>query len=182
MAAVPNSIGISGGIAPFDENDTYSTHYSKFGLGGYRAVDLFTDLASIPLSRLGDGEPLVYVKELKLWYFYLDDAWVIAPFSSNQIAYKTLEANLTLTSGDNAILHLDPNGAPRNVYFFDSPLREYKILNVDGEFALNLMDGEDTIALELSNASGVLEATVGYSNNVLRVSIVPGNYILSGGL
>lgn len=181
MSAIPNTIGLTGGIAPLDSTDTFATHYSDYGKGGYRAVELYSDLANISSDRLGDGEPLVYVKELKLWYFYLDDEWVIAPFLSNQVSYKLLEGNLTLSPSDYSILHLDPNASSRNIYFSEVPLREYKILNLDGDYALNIMDGV-SVVLELSNASGVLEATVSSSNNILWVSIVPGNYILSGGV
>lgn len=80
MAAVPNSVRISGPIAPFDAGDNYATHISKYGVGGYYAVPTFEDLALIPASRLGDGEPLVYVKALAKFYMYLDAAWVEVAF------------------------------------------------------------------------------------------------------
>jgi hypothetical protein len=38
MAQIPNSIPLGGPIAPTDDQDSYATHFAKYGQGGWRAV------------------------------------------------------------------------------------------------------------------------------------------------
>ena len=42
---------IAGPIVPFDDADTYGTHYAKFGIGGYTSVEKYNNLNEIPPER-----------------------------------------------------------------------------------------------------------------------------------
>jgi len=53
---------IASGIVPFTDQDTYPTHYSQFGKGGYRTVKTLEERDNISQDRLEEGM-LVYVIE-----------------------------------------------------------------------------------------------------------------------
>ena len=55
---------IASGIVPFTDQDTYPTHYSQFGKGGYRTVKTLEERDNISQDRLEEGM-LVYVIENK---------------------------------------------------------------------------------------------------------------------
>src|SRR5574344_1090360 len=55
-----NGTNISAPIVPFTDSDIYATHEAKYGKGGYRTVENFSDLALIPEARLEEGM-FVYV-------------------------------------------------------------------------------------------------------------------------
>lgn len=55
MSQIPNSIGISAPIAPFDSEDIYPTHFAKYGKGGYFSVNTLDELNSYPAERLEEG-------------------------------------------------------------------------------------------------------------------------------
>jgi hypothetical protein len=82
MANIPNSIGLTGPIAPLDDRDTYPTHFSQYGAGGLLAVDTVESLSSLSALRLGNGEPLVYVRATGEWWQYINNSWVLATFNS----------------------------------------------------------------------------------------------------
>jgi hypothetical protein len=98
MARVPNSIGITGPIAPIDEADRYPTHFSQYGFGGYYAVATYSDLANISTSRLGNGEPLVYVIDENRFYLWVNAAWVLISASGTCCEIVGTEAD-----GDNIV-------------------------------------------------------------------------------
>lgn len=52
MSKIENSINILGTIAPLNTEDTYPTHWAKYGKGGYVSVPNKED---IPVSRLENG-------------------------------------------------------------------------------------------------------------------------------
>lgn len=79
MAKVPNSIGITGPVAPLDAADLYPTHFSRYGVGGYRAVETVADLDDIPVSYLASGEPLVLIRSTLQLYIYLNEQWQELP-------------------------------------------------------------------------------------------------------
>lgn len=64
-----NLIGtnIAAPIVPHTTNDTYPTHDSIYGKGGYREVATIQELYNIPPARRSDGM-LVYVQENKTIY------------------------------------------------------------------------------------------------------------------
>jgi hypothetical protein len=52
MSKIENSINLLGTIAPINTEDTYPTHWAKYGKGGYVSVPIKED---IPSDRLEDG-------------------------------------------------------------------------------------------------------------------------------
>lgn len=62
---------IVGAITPFTTDDTYPTHYAKYGHGGYRTVGTIDEMNSIPEARCENGM-LVYVTEEDKIYKYND--------------------------------------------------------------------------------------------------------------
>lgn len=65
-------------IVPGTENDTYPTHDSLYGHGGYKEVATIAERDAIPIERLKDGT-VVYVSANKTEYRYQGDKWVIKP-------------------------------------------------------------------------------------------------------
>lgn len=82
MALIPNSVPLTGPVSPLDDRDTYGSHTSKYGIGGFYSVELYSDLASIPEARLLEGEPLIYVRSIGFWYLYVNGEWLLADFSN----------------------------------------------------------------------------------------------------
>lgn len=66
---------IAQSIVPFTSIDEYPTHQAEFGKGGFRSVELFSDLATIPMQRREEGM-LVYCIENKYAYQWLNGDWV----------------------------------------------------------------------------------------------------------
>jgi len=85
-------------IVPFSTEDTYPTHDSEFGKGGWREVNTETDLLGIPVDRLRDGAA-AWVKDVELIYIYSDGSWsVLTEFSAaieanEQATEKLVELN-----------------------------------------------------------------------------------------
>lgn len=63
---------IAAKIVPFTEDDTYSTHDSLYGLGGYKEVSTIADRDAIPAQRLKYGT-VVYVARENAEYRYKGD-------------------------------------------------------------------------------------------------------------
>lgn len=63
---------VSATIKPFTTADNFPTHEAQYGKGGYRTVNLESDLTSISLERLEEGM-LVYVKNNRKIYKYIGD-------------------------------------------------------------------------------------------------------------
>lgn len=82
MAIIPNTVPLTGPIAPLDDRDIYGTHTAKYGVGGFYSVATHEDLATIPSYRLLDGEPLVFVRSTGYWYLYRNNDWILADFSN----------------------------------------------------------------------------------------------------
>ena len=62
MAVIPNSVRVTGLIAPSDDTDVYPSHDSTYGKGGYREVADIPALAAIPSDRQRVGM-LVWVAD-----------------------------------------------------------------------------------------------------------------------
>lgn len=81
MAAIPNSVPLTGPIAPIDDTDTYPTWFAKYGKGGFRSVATYNDLLAIPSLHLETGM-LVKVTGTGDYYTYNGSAWVIEEFNA----------------------------------------------------------------------------------------------------
>ena len=64
-----SGVNVAGGITPYTAEDTYPSHYAKYGHGGYRTVESETELNSIPDERKEEGM-VVYVSDEKISYKY----------------------------------------------------------------------------------------------------------------
>lgn len=62
MAQIPDSVRVTGLIAPSDDTDTYPSHHAKWGRGGHRTVDNLTERNLISNDRREEGM-LCYVKD-----------------------------------------------------------------------------------------------------------------------
>ena len=76
---IKNTIKLSAPISPYDTDDTYPTHFPKFGMGGYRSVEMIEDRDSIPEERRELGM-VVYVEATQKVYTLRDginnDDWI----------------------------------------------------------------------------------------------------------
>lgn len=66
---------IAAPIVPFTSEDTYPTHDSLYGKGGFKTVSTMLDRDSIPLKRLS-SPTLCYVKETELFYEWDGTSWI----------------------------------------------------------------------------------------------------------
>lgn len=103
MAKIPGSVKVGGFIAPTDSADTYPTHDSRYGIGGYREVDVLTDLDSIPQQRRRAGM-LVYVAETNSHFKLHTDnvswhAFELPAASGSTITVNTAETNKLVFNG-----------------------------------------------------------------------------------
>ena len=60
---IPNTISLTGPIAPTSLNDVYPTHFSIFGKGGHREVDTLQDRNRIPEERRSLGMTVYVISE-----------------------------------------------------------------------------------------------------------------------
>ena len=75
---------LSAPITPFTDQDTFPTHYAKYGKGGYRTVQNIGERNSIPEDRLEEGM-LVWVivdPSGKHLYQLQNNTWVLPDFSA----------------------------------------------------------------------------------------------------
>jgi hypothetical protein len=62
MANIPGTIPLGGAIAPQAELDTYSTHFTKYGNGGWRSVSSIAERDAITPERREEGM-VVYIRQ-----------------------------------------------------------------------------------------------------------------------
>lgn len=66
---------LSAGIAPFTTEDTYPTHYSEYGKGGWHEVNTIADRDNIPEARRANGMAVSVVENNKV-YIYSKPNWI----------------------------------------------------------------------------------------------------------
>lgn len=89
---------IIGAITPFTTDDTYPTHYAKYGHGGYRTVETIEKMNSIPTARREDGM-LVYVKAEDKIYKYNGTDFSVLDLGGSHMLPAEVYATLRLSSG-----------------------------------------------------------------------------------
>ena len=62
-----NGTNLSAAVVPFTTEDTYATHYAKYGNGGWKSVENYEDLDTITNDRLEKGMA-VYVNSQSKTY------------------------------------------------------------------------------------------------------------------
>jgi hypothetical protein len=77
---------IASGIVPFTSEDSFPTHYSEYGKGGWRETETLEEMSNIPLPRRKIGMA-VYVSETDKIYILkggiTNECWVT--FESTQV-------------------------------------------------------------------------------------------------
>lgn len=72
--SVLKGTNVASTIVPFTTEDTYATHDSLYGKGGYKEVATEQERDAIPETRLKEGTK-VYVQDVKKEYRYLNGEW-----------------------------------------------------------------------------------------------------------
>lgn len=67
MAQIPDSVRVTGLIAPSDDTDNYPSHHAKWGKGGLRSVADLTERNNISTDRREEGM-VVFVQSSSLMY------------------------------------------------------------------------------------------------------------------
>ena len=65
---------LAAGIAPFTTEDSYATHYAKYGKGGWHSVSTIAERDAIPVQRREEGMA-VYVTSEKNLYILRNGSW-----------------------------------------------------------------------------------------------------------
>ncbi len=81
MPAIPDSVTVTGFVAPTDSADTFPSHTEEWGRGGYRTVADITERNGIPAGRRKEGMKVFVVSngtEYTLGSGLLDADWVVS--------------------------------------------------------------------------------------------------------
>ena len=79
MTNIPGT-NVAAPIAPFTTDDSYPSHDSQYGIGGWREVSLLTDRDSIPTSRRRQGMAVYVAEDSKVYYLptgITNSDWVV---------------------------------------------------------------------------------------------------------
>jgi len=74
MTNIPGT-NVSAPIVPQTSADTYPTHDSRWGRGGWKAASTIADRDAIPLERLEDGA-IVYVVATRTSFVWVGGSWI----------------------------------------------------------------------------------------------------------
>lgn len=80
MPPIPNTVQVTGPVAPTKESDEYPTHYDYYGSGGYRSVQTITDRNNISHDRRREGMLCRVINESNVYVLDggIDDVnWVL---------------------------------------------------------------------------------------------------------
>lgn len=146
---------IAAPVVPFTTDDIYATHEAQYGKGGYRTVDLLSELNEIKEARKEEGM-LVYVKEdKKIYRLDSDSTWkeLKTGGSSDYIAGKNIKitdnvisALETITVNGDGYVNIDGNGI--KITFKDQEtLQEWSSILVDYDIILT-SEGDINITTE----------------------------------
>jgi hypothetical protein len=113
---MPSGIKVSSPIIPFSDGDSYPTHYSRFGAGGFTSVNSVIDRNSISFYRQETGM-LVYVINDKSFYTLLSESenlsssnWEETRFEKNIVyALNGLTGNTQIQAIGDAITYNSGN-------------------------------------------------------------------------
>jgi hypothetical protein len=114
MAVIPGTIRLTGAVAPNDSEDTYPTHFPKYGKGGYYSVGTIAERNAISPERLETGLLVYVVAEDKI-YLYKNNSWEIFSTSSSLTPIATSSTLGSVIAGDDfsisqlGVLNYGPN-------------------------------------------------------------------------
>lgn len=101
-------------IVPGTDEDTYATHDSLYGRGGYREVPTLAARDTIPHERLRNGCK-VYVEETDTEYRYRDGSWI--PLNVLHFDITTLDEYNSLANKNQDTLYMCKDGDSVNKLF-----------------------------------------------------------------
>lgn len=98
MSYIPGSIPLAGFIAPTDSTDTFATHDSVFGRGGWREVASVAERDAITADRLREG-CIVFTADTSSNWQYIGGAWTLfqSGSSGNFVTLDTTQNNISAT-------------------------------------------------------------------------------------
>ena len=76
---------IASAITPFTTDDSYPTHYAKYGCGGWREVDTIAERDAIPEKRRSVGMVVVVQEDGKNYQLQADSTWKELQLSSTEL-------------------------------------------------------------------------------------------------
>ncbi len=163
-----NGTNIAAGIVPYTTEDTFATHDSLYGKGGWREVATTEERDSIPVDRLRNG-CVVYVDSVETAYIYQDGLFQILNINQSpgeqvdrvfkKISITDFELNVDYSTTPYAVVNLNLGNAnatldiqniPNNGYGQILVLQEGSTkLSLSGNLVgnLNIPLREDTAAI-----------------------------------
>lgn len=148
-------------IVPFTTEDTYATHESTYGKGGWHEVATLDERNAIPADRLSDGMA-VYVLDMAKIYIYNQGEWI--DYINQQITSFSVEVVEVLPEvGTNGVLYMvkkedgELESDVYNEYVWVSATQSYELLGdtfVDLTGFYNKED-VDTLLVEKANLTDI---------------------------
>jgi len=130
--AIPRTLPITGPIAPLSSSDSYPTHISEFGKGGYQEVLTDTERLAISVDRRTHGMQ-VYVQQTQR-------IWVLVGGIDNS-NWKTLESILQINTGSIIVSSTEPQVTTASTVWLDRSEGIIKYRDSANTVWLDLMAG-----------------------------------------
>lgn len=154
MSKIENSINILGTIAPLNTEDTYPTHWAKYGKGGYVSVPNKED---IPISRLENGMRIYETSTNKEWlvsgdengYTYIEYIVSGGDTISRESNVQNLSSNITLSSSSDYFQFLNPTTNGYRVTLpatISTDFFEFEIINTSSSFNFDIYENSGVVA------------------------------------
>lgn len=169
MSKIENSINILGTIAPLNTEDTYPTHWAKYGKGGYVSVPNKED---IPVSRLENGMRIYEtstggewtVREESPGAYTFDQYAPSGGVINRQATVLTITEDIELDSSSSYFQFLNPDRedeGPRVILPSPLPLEyfEFEIVNTSETNSLRICELDSNSLVEVILSLGRSETT-----------------------
>lgn len=150
MASISGT-NVAAGVVPFTTDDTFPTHYSEYGKGGWKEVQLESDKDLIPESRRTTGMAVYVVESQKLYTLSDSGSW--EPFSEDLSGYATkaevdLKADKATTLAgygiEDAYTKEQVDAKLSSVYVFKGSVSTYSELPSSNQSVGDVYNVEDT--------------------------------------
>lgn len=107
---------IASAITPFTTDDSYPTHYAKYGCGGWREVDTIAERDAIPEKRRSVGMVVAVQEDGKNYQLQADSTWKefgagSSGGATSEQAITTLATSGTINLVDNTFNRVTVEGA-----------------------------------------------------------------------
>lgn len=111
---IKNTLKITAPISPYSENDTYPTHDSKYGNGGYHEVKTIEERNAIPESRRKIGMMVCVQEPTQVWYVLQNGIE-----NSNYVDFSTILSGINY---GNLIVLVDEPSTPSSTTVWLNPI------------------------------------------------------------